>query len=110
MEAEQRGRLTQPQAMRQPEKKREEPLNKAKPFNISKNTVWEAYQRVKANRGAHGVDGVSIEDFERDLKGNLYKIWNRMSSGTYFAEPVREVLIPKPDGRERVLGVPMVAS
>lgn len=85
-------------------------MNKAKPFNISKNTVWEAYKRVKANRGAHGVDGVSIEDFERDLKGNLYKIWNRMSSGTYFAKPVREVLIPKPDGRERVLGVPTVAE
>ena len=61
---------------------REEPVNKPKPLAISRHVVWEAYQRVKANGGAAGVDGVSIEEFERDLKGNLYKLWNRMSSGS----------------------------
>jgi RNA-directed DNA polymerase len=88
----------------------EELLSKAKPFKISKQAIWEAYIQVKANRGAPGVDGISIEDFEKDLKNNLYKIWNRMSSGTYFPQPVREVLIPKPDGRERSLGVPSVSE
>jgi group II intron reverse transcriptase/maturase len=77
---------------------------------ISKQIVWEAYRRVRANKGAAGVDGESISDFERDLKGNLYKIWNRMSSGSYFPPPVRAVEIPKPDGRVRVLGVPSVAD
>lgn len=91
-------------------REREEPLGKAKPFDISKNLVWEAFLQVKANRGAPGIDGITIDDFERDLKNNLYKIWNRMSSGTYFPKPVREVILPKPDGRERVLGVPTVAE
>jgi RNA-directed DNA polymerase len=73
--------------------------------------VWEAYLRVKANQGAAGVDGESIEEFERNLKGNLYKLWNRMSSGSYFPPPVRMVEIPKPGGRgTRVLGVPTVAD
>ena len=81
-----------------------------KPFDISKQAVWEAYGKVKANKGAPGVDEVSIEEFEKDLKGNLYKIWNRMSSGTYFPPPVRAVEIPKPDGGARVLGVPTVAD
>lgn len=85
-------------------------MDKAKPFDISKNLVWEAYLQVKANQGAPGIDGITIEDFERDLKNNLYKIWNRMSSGTYFPQPVREVIIPKPDGGERSLGVPTVAE
>jgi RNA-directed DNA polymerase len=80
-----------------------------KPFAISKRLVWEAYERVKANRGAAGVDGCSIEDFEKDLRGNLYKIWNRMSSGTYFPPPVKAVEIPKPGGT-RILGVPTVAD
>jgi RNA-directed DNA polymerase len=62
-----------------------------KPFAISKRLVWEAYERVKGNKGAAGVDGRSIEDFEKDLRGNLYKIWNRMSSGTYFPPPVKAV-------------------
>jgi retron-type reverse transcriptase len=62
-----------------------------KPFDISKQEVWEAYERVKANQGAPGVDGCSFEDFESDLKNNLYKIWNRMSSGSYFPPPVRAV-------------------
>ena len=69
-----------------------------KPFEISKRAVWEAWEKVKANKGAPGVDGVSIAEFEKDLKGNLYKIWNRMSSGTYFPPPVRAVEIPKPHG------------
>jgi len=86
-------------------------MNKPKPFAISKQVVWEAYLRVKANDGAAGVDGASITEFERDLKGNLYKLWNRMSSGSYFPQPVRMVEIPKPDGQGvRVLGVPTVAD
>ena len=60
---------------------------KSKPFNISRSAVWEAYLRVKANRGSAGVDEQTIEDFEKNLKGNLYKVWNRMSSGTYFPPP-----------------------
>jgi RNA-directed DNA polymerase len=83
-----------------------------KPFVISKQLVWEAYQRVKANKGAAGVDGQSIADFEVDLKNNLYKIWNRMSSGTYFPPPVMAVEIPKTGsgGGTRMLGVPTVAD
>jgi RNA-directed DNA polymerase len=83
---------------------------KPKPFEISKWAVWEAYRRVKANKGAAGVDEQSLEEFERDLKGNLYKLWNRLSSGSYFPPPVRKVEIPKRDGRPRVLGVPTVAD
>jgi len=84
---------------------------KPKPFAISKWMVWEAYLKVKANKGAAGVDGESIAEFERDLKGNLYKLWNRMSSGCYFPPPVRMVEIPKPEGRGvRILGVPTVAD
>jgi RNA-directed DNA polymerase len=85
-------------------------VSQAKPFDISKQAVWEAYQRVKANQGAAGVDSQSIEDFEGNLKKNLYKIWNRMSSGTYFPPPVRTVTIPKKDGGERLLGIPTVSD
>ena len=82
-----------------------------KPFEISKWAVQEAFEKVKANRGAPGVDGMSIEDFEKDLQGSLYKIWNRMSSGTYFPPPVLAVEIPKPHGGgTRILGVPTVAD
>jgi RNA-directed DNA polymerase len=82
-----------------------------KPFVISKQEVWDAYGQVKANRGGAGVDGVDIEMFEKDLKSNLYKIWNRMSSGTYFPPPVKAVEIPKTHGGGiRVLGVPTVAD
>ena len=88
-----------------------EPKLKEKPFVISKRIVWDAYERVKANQGAAGVDGESIAEFEADLKGNLYKLWNRMSSGSYFPPPVRAVEIPKAGGRGvRVLGVPTVAD
>jgi RNA-directed DNA polymerase len=82
-----------------------------KSFEISKQLVWEAYRRVAANKGAAGVDGESLGDFEADLKNNLYRIWNRMSSGTYFPPPVKAVEIPKPHGPgARVLGVPTVAD
>jgi RNA-directed DNA polymerase len=83
----------------------------AKSFDISKWVVWEAYRKVKANRGAAGVDEESIAEFEADLKGNLYKLWNRMSSGTYFPPPVLAVQVPKAGGNGvRVLGVPTVAD
>jgi RNA-directed DNA polymerase len=82
-----------------------------KPFDIPKQLVWEAYRLVKANKGAPGVDKQSLDDFESDLRDNLYKIWNRMSSGTYFPPPVRAVEIPKPHGGGvRILGVPTVAD
>lgn len=81
-----------------------------KPFNLEKRLVYEAYKAVKSNRGAAGVDEQTIEQFEADLSGNLYKIWNRMSSGTYFPPPVRAVAIPKKSGGERILGVPTVAD
>ncbi len=82
-----------------------------KPFEISKRAVWEAWEKVRANKGAPGVDGESVADFEKDLKGNLYKIWNRMSSGTYFPPPVRAVEVAKAHGPgTRILGVPTVAD
>jgi RNA-directed DNA polymerase len=85
-------------------------LEKAKPFEISKHVVWEAYKRVKANKGAAGVDEESIAGFEEKLKDNLYRIWNRMSSGSYFPPPVKAVEIPKKSGGKRILGVPTVAD
>ena len=85
-------------------------MNKAKPFCVSKWEVWEAYKLVKANRGAAGVDGQSIAEFEEGLKDNLFKIWNRMSSGSYFPPPVRRVDIPKDNGGIRPLGIPTVAD
>jgi len=85
-------------------------LKQAKPFTISKVDVWEAYKRVKANKGAAGADGQSIEEFERDLQSNLYKLWNRMSSGSYYPPPVLRVEIPKGDGRMRPLGIPTVSD
>jgi RNA-directed DNA polymerase len=86
-------------------------VDKAKPFDISKRQVWEAYKRVKANQGAAGVDGQSITEFEEDLENNLYKLWNRMASGSYFPPPVRRVEIPKGDGSgTRPLGIPTVSD
>jgi group II intron reverse transcriptase/maturase len=82
----------------------------AKPYAIPKQLVWEAYKRVKANRGAAGVDGESLAAFEKDLKGHLYKVWNRMSSGSYFPPPVRLVEIEKESGGIRPLGIPTVAD
>jgi len=85
-------------------------MSEAKPFSISKQEVWEAYQKVKANQGAAGVDGQSIAEFETRVKDNLYRIWNRMSSGSYFPPPVRTVTIPKANGGERKLGIPTVSD
>ena len=95
--------------MRQP-CKGEEPVSEAKPYNIPKSQVAEAWRLVKANRGGGGVDGESLAMFEKDLEDNLYKVWNRMSSGSYFPPPVKRVEIPKKDGRMRKLGVPTVAD
>jgi RNA-directed DNA polymerase len=82
-----------------------------KSFEISKREVWEAWEKVRANKGAAGVDGCSVEDFEADLKNNLYKVWNRMSSGSYVPPPVLAVEIPKPHGAGiRMLGVPTIAD
>ena len=83
---------------------------KPKSFVISKESVWLAYQRVKANRGACGIDQVSLKEFEENLQDNLYKIWNRMSSGCYFPPPVRRVDIPKANGETRPLGIPTVGE
>jgi len=83
---------------------------KTKPFNIDKKLVYDAYKAVKVNAGAAGVDGQSLEQFAQDLGRNLYKIWNRMSSGSYFPPPVRAVPIPKKSGGQRILGVPTVAD
>ena len=85
-------------------------MSEAKPFCISKQEVWEAHKRVKASQGAAGVDEQSIADFEKRLKDNLYRIWNRMSSGSYFPPPVRTVKIPKASGGERKLGIPAVSD
>ncbi len=85
-------------------------MSSAKPYNISKLEVYEAWKLVKANSGAGGVDGETIESFEANLKNNLYKIWNRMSSGCYFPPPVRGVEIPKPNGKMRLLGIPTIAD
>jgi RNA-directed DNA polymerase len=85
--------------------------SKVKPFEISKWLVWEAYRKVSANKGAPGVDGETIEEFEQDMQGNLFKLWNRMSSGTYFPPPVKAVEIAKRGGNGiRVLGVPTVSD
>src|ERR1039457_6353662 len=89
---------------------RDELVTSTKSFGISKHVVMEAYRRVKANRGAAGIDNESIEMFEADLKGNLYRIWNRMSSGSYFPPAVKRVEIPKKSGGTRVLGVPTVSD
>jgi RNA-directed DNA polymerase len=87
---------------------REELMDKTKSYEISKDIVLEAFQRVKENKGAAGIDDESIEAFESDLKNNLYKIWNRMSSGSYFPPPIKAIEIPKKSGGTRILGVPTV--
>ena len=85
-------------------------MKQAKPFCITKRQVWEAYKRVKANKGAAGVDGQTIEKFAENLQDNLYKLWNRLTSGSYFPQPVLRVEIPKSDGGIRPLGIPTVAD
>jgi RNA-directed DNA polymerase len=81
-----------------------------KPFNIPKRIVWEAFKHVKENKGSGGIDEQSILEFEENLAGNLYKLWNRMSSGSYFPKPVKAVSIPKKNGGERILGIPTVCD
>jgi retron-type reverse transcriptase len=90
--------------------RQEEPVDEAKPLKISKWEVWKAFKRVKANQGAAGVDGQSIAEFEADLTNNLHKLWNRLSSGSYFPPPVKRVDIPKANGGTRPLGIPTVAD
>ena len=85
-------------------------MTNTKPFDISKAQVWQAWLQVKANRGAPGIDKQSISDFESDLKNNLYRLWNRMASGSYFPPPVKAVSIAKKSGGQRILGVPTVAD
>lgn len=85
-------------------------MKKSKPYRISKQIVLTAFQKVKANRGSAGIDGLELKEFEANLKDNLYKIWNRMSSGTYFPPPVKLVEIPKKSGGKRGLGIPTVGD
>jgi RNA-directed DNA polymerase len=85
-------------------------MSSTKPFVIAKRAVWEAYQQVKANRGAAGIDEETIAMFEQDLSRNLYKLWNRMASGSYFPPPVKQVEIPKAKGGTRKLGIPTVSD
>ena len=80
----------------------------ARPYDIDKWKVYEAYKKVKANGGSSGIDGIEIEAYEANLKDNLYKLWNRMSSGSYFPKPVKLVEIPKANGDKRPLGIPTV--
>ncbi len=108
MEPDRRSCVVQPSS--RANRQREEPADKAKPFDILKREVWEAFKHVKANQGAAGVDGQSIVGFEADLSNNLYKLWNRLSSGSYFPPPVRRVEIPKANGGTRPLGIPTVAD
>jgi len=108
MGVERRDEIVQRRGMDQPGM--EGSVNQAKSYEISKRIVKEAYRRVKANRGAYGVDGQSLSDFEKRWKDNLYIIWNRMSSGSYFPPAVRGVEIPKKDGGKRLLGIPTVAD
>ncbi|WP_341788962.1 MULTISPECIES: hypothetical protein [unclassified Rickettsia] len=85
-------------------------MSTTKPFTIPKELVMKAFKLVKANDGVAGVDQQSIESFEEDLKENLYKLWNRLSSGSYFPPPVKVVAIPKKAGGERILGIPTVSD
>src|SRR5918911_3546530 len=104
MELDRRGCVVQPRPGAN--RRREEPLGKAKPFDIPRRAVWDAFKRVKANQGAAGVDGQSIAEFEADLSNNLYKLWNRLSSGSYCPPPVRRGGIPQTTGGTPPLGVP----
>ena len=85
-------------------------VTSTKPYSVAKRTVWEAYERVKANHGAAGIDDETIAMFEQNLSKNLYKLWNRMSSGSYFPPPVKQVEIPKASGGMRKLGIPTVSD
>jgi hypothetical protein len=110
MEVERRPRVIQ--LLKRINRQWEESLEKAKPYAISKQAVWEAYKKVKANGGAAGtgIDDITLEEFAQDLKNNLYKLWNRMASGSYFPPAVKAVPIPKKSGGTRLLGLPTVAD
>lgn len=110
MSVERRDCIKQDERMTQLSQDRRKSSGQSKPFAISKWDVMTAFEKVKANQGGAGIDGVTIEDFEKDLKKNLYKIWNRMSSGSYFPPPVAAVSIPKKAGGERILGIPTVSD
>ena len=84
--------------------------NETKSIPISKAMIWLAYKRVRANKGSAGIDLVSMEEFDTNLSKNLYKLWNRMASGSYFPAPVKEVEIPKKDGKVRKLGIPTISD
>lgn len=109
MELDRRGAVVRPELSAQPDKGRRRAAP-AKSFVIDRREVWQAYKRVKANKGGAGVDGVTMLEFERGLKGNLYRIWNRLSSGSYIPPPVKRVEIPKSDGKVRALGIPTIAD
>ena len=85
-------------------------MNITKPYNIPKSLVWNAFKCVKENKGTFGVDLESIEMFEKDISSNLYKLWNRLSSGSYFPPAVKGVAIPKKSGGVRMLGIPTVSD
>jgi len=110
MNVERRDSVKPPNALIQPSVAREEVRVSAKPFVISKRLVYEAYCRVKANAGSAGVDKQTIVKFEENLKDNLYKLWNRMASGSYMPPAVKAVAIQKKTGGERILGIPTVAD
>ena len=88
----------------------EEQVTTTKPFRISKRALWMAYKKVKANKGAAGVDAETIAQFDQHLKRNLYKVWDRMSSGSYLPPPVKQIEIPKKSGGKRTLGIPTVSD
>lgn len=83
-------------------------MKEGKAFHISQKEVLNAYKAVKANKGAGGIDGIELEEFDKDWKNRLYVLWNRMSSGSYYSKPVRGVEIPKKNGKKRLLGIPTI--
>lgn len=85
-------------------------MNEVKPFEIDKWLIYEAYKKVGSNRGGGGIDGITMEEFDTDLSNNLYRLWNRMSSGSYMPQPVALVAIPKPNGCKRPLGIPTLSD
>jgi retron-type reverse transcriptase len=107
---ERRVQVIQLLTLKQPVKTGKIGMEETKSVPITKQMVWQAYKKVKANRGGAGIDKESIADYEIKLKGNLYKVWNRLSSGSYFPPGVREVEIKKDNGKMRKLGIPTVSD
>ena len=110
MESERRGWRIRANCTEQLNGTKEEAVQGAKPYDIDKWTVYEAYKRVKANGGSSGIDSIEMDAYETNLRDNLYKLWNRMSSGSYFPKPVKLVEIPKGNGEKRPLGIPKLLS